>query len=395
VISLLAAIAIVGATVYTGEGPALENAVIVIESNRVEDVGIDVPVPPDATVIEAHGAFVTPGLIDAWSRVGVNEVSLEPSSVEATLDGGDPIRATLRVADTYNPASLTVLPARAGGITSAVIVPTGGLISGLSIWVDLVEDAPIRREALALHVSLTAESRRGSRAQKFLRLREVLQDAHLYADNRGPYISGRLRELSVSAGDLEQLSRALAGELPTVFHVNRAVDIRTALGIIRQYELVGVLAGVAEGWSVAEEIARANVPVLLDPTENLPRGFDALRSRADNALRLHRAGVRVAFAQNGASHFAPRLRFLAGCAVANGYPYEAALAAITRIPADIFGVIDSGSIRPGALANLVIWTGDPFELTSWASRVFVRGEEVPLRTRQDLLTERYMPVPGD
>jgi imidazolonepropionase-like amidohydrolase len=144
---------------------------------------------------------------------------------------------------------------------------------------------------------------------------------------------------------------------------------------------------------VAREIARAEVPVLLDPTQNLPRGFDALRAREDNALRLYRAGVTVAFTDGGASHFATRLRQLAGNAVAHGYPYEAALAAITSIPARIFGVIDAGSIRPGALANLVVWTGDPLEVSSWATRVFVRGIEVSLQTRQDLLTERYMPVP--
>jgi imidazolonepropionase-like amidohydrolase len=392
VISVLAAVAIVGATVYTGEGPAIEQGVVIIEANRVLAVGADVPVPAGATVIDAQGAFVTPGLIDVESRLGVVDVSLVPSSVEATLTDGDPVRAALRVADTYNPASLTIGPARVGGVTSSVIVPAGGLVSGLSIWVDLVEEEPIRRDALALHVSLGVESRRGSRAEKFLRLREVLQDAELYRDNRGPYISGRLRDLSVSAGDLEVLSHALAGELPVVFQVDRATDIRTALELIREYELSGVLAGVREGWAAAAEIAAAGVPVLLDPSLKLPYGFDSLRGRADNALLLHRAGVTVAFTYSRGPHYASRLRYLAGNAVAEGYPYEAALSAITSAPARIFNVIDAGSIRPGALANLVIWNGDPLELTSWALRVFVRGVEVSLETRQDLLTERYMPA---
>ena len=391
-ISILAAVAIVGATVYTGEGPAIPRGVVVIEANRVLAVGADVPVPTGATVIDAQGGFVTPGLIDVESRLGVADVPLGPSSVEATLTDGDPVRAALRVADTYNPASLTIGPARLGGITSSVIVPEGGLVSGLSIWVDLVEEAPIRRDALALHVSLGASARQGSRAEKFLRLREVLQDAELYLDNRGPYISGRLRDLSVSAADLEVLARALAGELPVMFQVDRATDIETALEIIREHELSGVLAGVREGWAVAAEIAAAEVPVLLDPSLNLPYGFDSLRGRDDNALRLHQAGVTVAFTSSRGPHYASRLRYLAGNAVAEGYPYQAALAAITSAPARIFNVIDAGSIRPGALANLVIWNGDPLELTSWPLRVFVRGVEVPLETRQDLLTERYMPA---
>ncbi len=391
-IAVLAAVAIVGGTVYTGEGPAIEQGVVVIESNRVLAVGPDVPVPTGATVIDAQGGFVTPGLINVESRLGVVDVSLVPSSVEATLTDGAPVRAALRVADTYNPASLTIGPARLGGVTSSVIVPAGGLVSGLSIWVDLVEEAPIRREALALHISLGAESHQGSRAEKFLRLREVLQDADLYRDNRGPYISGRLRALSVSAGDLEVLSRALTGELPVVFQVDRATDIKTTLEIIREYELSGVLAGAREGWAVAAEIAAAEVPVILDPSLNLPYGFDSLRGSDDNALRLHQAGVTVAFTYSRGPHYASRLRHVAGNAVAEGYPYEAALAAITSAPARIFKVIDSGSIRPGALANLVVWNGDPLELTSWAVHVFVRGVEVSLETRQDLLTERYLPA---
>ncbi len=171
--------------------------------------------------------------------------------------------------------------------------------------------------------------------------------------------------------------------------VDRAASIETVLEIAREHELRTVLAGVAEGWMVAEEIAAADVPVLLDPMQNLPRSFDALHSRADNALILHRAGVPVAFTQLGESHLAGRLRQVAGNAVASGYPYDDAIAAITSVPADVFGVIDAGTLRPGSLANVVVWNGDPLELTSWPTRIWIRGTEVDLTTRQDLLTERY------
>ena len=143
---------------------------------------------------------------------------------------------------------------------------------------------------------------RGSRARAFLRLREVLEDARLHRGNRGPYISRRLRQLSLSASDLGVLDRALGGELPVVFEVDRAADIRTVLGIIAEHKLRAVLLGVAEGWQLAERIARADVPVLVDPLQNLPGSFDTLQSRDDNALRLHRAGVRVAFTLRGESH---------------------------------------------------------------------------------------------
>ena len=389
-IRLLAALALVGGTVYTGEGVPLEGATVLVEANRVQAVGVDVEVPADATVIDCSGSVLTPGLIDPYSRVGVQDVDQVASSVEATLPSDeDPVRASLRVADTYDRESITIPIARTGGVTSVVVVPRGGLISGLSVWADLVPDEPLRREALALHVSIGRGASRGSRALAFWRLREVLADTHLFRDNRGPYISRRLRELSISTEDLEVIARALDGELPVVFHVERATDIETVLEIAREHELRAVLAGVSEGWMVAEQIADADVGVLVNPLLNLPRSFDALHSRSDNALLLHQAGVPVAFTLDGENHLAARLRQAAGNAVADGFPYNDAIAAITSVPAEIFGVIDAGTLRPGSLANLVVWNGDPLELTTWPTRVYIRGREVDLVTRQDLLTERY------
>jgi len=355
-------------------------------------VGQDIPLPDGTRVLNLEGAVVTPGLIDPSSRLGVGEVLREGSAVEGTAGSAhDPVRAALRIEDSFNPASFVTPVARSGGLTSAVVVPLGGLVSGQSIWVDLVEQDPVRRTSLALHVSLRGDGKgRGSRARAFLRLREVLEDARLFRSNRGPYISGKLRELSLSALDLDVLARALSQEMPVVFEVDRAADILTVLEIAREHKLRPILLGVAEGWLVADEIAAAHAPVLVDPLQNLPSSFDTLQSREDNALRMHRAGVRVAFTLRRAAHRAHRLRFVAGNAVASGYPYEAALAAITRLPAEIFGIVDEGTIKPGALANIVVWNGDPFEPLSWPTHVFVRGRPVDLRTRQDLLTERYL-----
>jgi imidazolonepropionase-like amidohydrolase len=392
-IRLLCAVALLSTTVYRGEGPPLEGATIVIELNRVDAVGVDVPVPPDAELIDAKGRVVTPGLVDPASRLGLDEVASEPAAVEGTAGGShDPVRAALQVWDTFNPASVLLPIARQGGLTSAVVIPTGGLVSGQSAWVDLVAEMPVRQSPIALHVSLTGLGKEaGARARAFLRLREVLEDARLFGGNRGPYIAGRLRELSVSASDLEVLGRAQARELLVVVEVDRASDIRTTLGLIRDHRLRAVLLGVTEGWVVADEIARAEVPVLVNPVENLPTSFSTLRARDDNAVRLYEAGVKVAFTGRGSSRRAPRLRQLAGNAVAQGFPYNEAIAAITKVPAEIFGMIDAGSIRPGSLANLVVWNGDPLEVTSWPVELFVRGESMPLRSREDLLIERYRP----
>jgi imidazolonepropionase-like amidohydrolase len=391
VIFKLYAVAIVSAIVHTGEGAPIEGATVLIEGNRVSAIGTDVPVPLDTRLIEAEGLFVTPGLVDAASRLGLDEVTREPTAVEGTAGPShDPVRAALQVWDTFNPASTLIPVARQGGLTSAVVVPTGGLVPGQSAWVDLVQEEPVRKAPVALHVSLVGlGDESGARARAFLRLREVLEDARLFRGNRGPYIARRLRDLSVSGQDLEVLSKGLEQELLVVFEVDRAADIRTALEIIRDHRLRAALLGVSEGWVVAGEIARAGVPVLVNPLEDLPDTFSRLRAREDNAVRLYEAGVLVAFTTRGGSRLAPRLRQLAGNAVARGFPYDAALAAITSVPARIFGMIDAGSIRAGALANVAVWNGDPLEIMTWPVRLFVRGTQIPLRSREDLLIERY------
>lgn len=394
---LAAAIAIVGATVHTGDGPPLKNASVLIEGEKIVAVGLDLEVPAGARIIEASGLVVTPGLIDPASRLGLVEVNLETTSVEGTLGaGGDPVRAALQVSDTFDPASQAIEEARRGGLTSAVAIPLDGIIQGQSAWIELGDEARVLETTVALHARLAVVGgARGSRSRNFLALRRALEDAELYDSDRSAYERRGLRQLSPTAADLKVLARVLKGKLPVVFEVDRATDIRTSLEIAREYGLQAVLLGAAEGWKLAREIAAAKVPVLINPFENLPVSFDALNSRADNAALLHAAGVEVAFTLRGEAHRAARLRQAAGIAVANGFPYAQALAAVTRVPAAIFGKPELGILRPGARANLVLWTGDPFELRSWAQHVLVGGVEVQLHTRQDLLTERYLRDTGE
>jgi imidazolonepropionase-like amidohydrolase len=392
VIQWIAAVAIMGATVFTGDGPPLENATVLIDGSRVRAVGVGVAIPADAQRIDAAGRVVTPGLIDGYSRLGLVEFSTNvPSSVEAAKAGDDdPVRAALRAGDSFNSDSIALPIALGGGLTSAVVVPTGGLIPGQSSWVDLLTDDPVRRRGAALNVVLGASGREpGSRARALLRLSEVFEDTRLYRANRGPYIARKLRDLSVSSADLEVLERVTERELRVVISVDRASEIRSTLRLIRAHRLRAILVGAREGWRVADEIASAGVPVLVNPLVNRPESMDSLHSRADNALLLHRAGVDVAFTLRGEVHLAHRLRFAAGNAVADGFPYNDAMAAITSMPARIYGLSDTGVLKSGALANLVVWNGDPLDVTTWPVRVFVRGQSIPLHSRQDRLIERY------
>ena len=396
--SLMMAIALVGATVYTGEGPPLHGATVVIDGTRVHSVGAKGARPPEGVkVIDVRGMVITPGFVAVGTRVGALDVELEPASVEATLSPlADPVRAALRTADTWNPAAFTVPIARAGGISSALVVPDGGQISGQAAWVDLSEKDWLRRGSAALRVAIESPGgppglpSAGVRSAAFLRLRETLTDTRLYRANRGPYLTNKLRGLSISAADLEVLDRALARELIVLVDVDRASDIHTVVELADEYGLRVVIIGGAEAWQQAGALARAEIPVVLDPFADLPASFGALHSRPDAAAILAKAGVRVMLADLGSPHFAHRLRQAAGNAVAAGLHYDAAIASITRVPAEVFGIADTGTIRAGAIANLVVWNGDPLEVTTWPERMWIRGQEVSLETRQDLLTERYM-----
>jgi imidazolonepropionase-like amidohydrolase len=180
---------------------------------------------------------------------------------------------------------------------------------------------------------------------------------------------------------------------PLVMKVDRASDIRQVLAFAKREQLPNVvITGGAEGWRVAPELAAAKVTVVVDPLANLPQNFDAVGATLENAARLHAAGVEVAFMLANAEPFYVRkLREAAGVAVAYGLPWDAALAAITRVPAEAFGVADRvGVLETGRPADLVLWSGDPLEVTTWAEKVWIGGRAQPERSRQTELRDRYL-----
>jgi imidazolonepropionase-like amidohydrolase len=189
----------------------------------------------------------------------------------------------------------------------------------------------------------------------------------------------------------QTLAEYLAGTAPIVFNVDRASDIRQLLAFARRERLKIVIESGREAWRVASELAAANVPVVLNPLDDLPESFDSVGSTLENAARLYRAGVKIAFTLDLEPHNIRKVRQTAGVAVAHGLPWEAGLAALTRNPAEIFGVADrSGSLAVGRVADLVLWSGDPLDVTSLADRVIIAGEDQPMRSRQTELRDRYL-----
>lgn len=391
-------IAIVGATIHTmGPAGTVERGTILIEDGTIRAVGSNVAIPAGATRIDATAKIVTPGLFDSLSRIGLVEVN----QVDATADAGnenDRITAALSVADALNPASSLIAVNRIEGLTHALVAPEVGksLIAGQAAVIRLSGVDLVLRSPAAMFAVLGetgAEKAGGSRAAAILLLREALADARDWAEHGADWEKGARRSYALSRLDLEALRPVVRGEVPLLVQAHRASDLLAAIRLAKDEKLKLILAGANEGWLVGKEIAAAGVPVLLNPLDDLPGSFEALGATLENAARMKAAGVRIAFATFDA-HNARNLRQAAGNAVANGLPWTDALAAMTIEPARIWGVADRlGSIEPGKEAHLVVWDGDPLEVTSFPERVLLHGAEIPLQSRQIELRDRYRTLP--
>lgn len=394
-------IAITNARIHTMAGPVIERGTVVIRDGYTAAVGAGVEVPAGARVIDAAGKVVTPGFIDSGTQLGLVEVG----AVEGTRDArvnDDRITAAFNPADGLDPHSSPVAVTRAEGITRAIVAPTPGasLIAGQAVLVDLGGETPmemVRKSPVGMVAVLGERGSQlsgGARAAAILRLREVFEDVRDYMVNRNAYETASRRDYSLSRLDLEALVPVARGEVPLILEVHRSSDILVALRLARELRVRLILAGATEGWMVADEIAAAGVPVVLNPLVNLPSSFEQLGATLENAARLHAAGVTVAFASFDA-HNSRNLKQAAGNAVAYGMPYEAALRAVTADAARVWGVDDRyGTIEVGKEADVVVWSGDPLELTTSVEHVIIRGREVSTDNRQKRLFERYRRLDG-
>lgn len=383
-----------GATLYRAGQPPLKDSVVLVEGSKIKSIAAgNAAIPKGARALDLHGKVLTGGLIDPVTSVGLTEVSLEKQTRDVASQSKHPIRAAFEAADGYNPASSLLAIARQQGLTSVVTTPRQGLICGHSAWADLAGSRhDLARRRLALHLCIHGQAMGSSgmnRGDLWLMLRRLIADAKDFQKDRRAYQRRQLRHLSVSRLDLEAILRVLDGTVPLVVHVDRASDILQVLAFGKRHpKLRLVLASVAEGWKVAGDIQKSGRPAIVYPLDHGPRDFSALGAREDNAALLSKAGVALALS-TGESHNARKLRQVAGNAVRAGMSHQAAIAAISDTPARIFGMSEHGSPGPKRLANLVVWSGDPLEISSRAERMFIRGKSVSLRSRQTALFERY------
>jgi imidazolonepropionase-like amidohydrolase len=393
-------VVITNAEIHTmGPQGTIRNGSLVIENGKIRAVGASVALPASARRIDAGGKVVTPGLLDSLSQIGLVEIGAVRGSND-TADQDDRITASFNAADAINPRSVLIPVNRVEGLTRVVATPANGksLIAGQSALIDLGGPGDyLVRSPVAMNAVLGESGARlagGSRQSAILRLREAFQDALDYAANRKSFEQGDRRPYALSRLDLAALIPVVKGELPLVLGVERASDIEAALRLAKDFHLKLILAGASEGWMVAGEIAAAKVPVLLSPLSNLPGAFESLGATLENPARLHKAGVTIAF-MSGDAHNSRNIRQSAGNAVAYGLPWDASLAAMTAVPARIWGIAGSyGTLEPGKDADVVIWDGDPLEVTSFPTAVFIKGRLMPTTSRQLELRDRYKDLQG-
>ncbi len=422
-------VAITNATVATGDGSEpVENATVVIRAGKVVAAGPNVAVPAGLSTIDGRGKWVTPGMFAAMTTLGLWDVdAVDESNDQAARNS--PFGAALDVAPALNPSSQHVAVSRAGGVTRASIFsqPSSSIFGGQGAIVDLGADPEmVVRPRAFQYVTLGEQGARlagGSRTSAHALLRNALREARQYGtDSR---ISGvaarpaeqrtgddlpldpRLVDNQTERGDDVLLSRfdaaalvpVVNGEQPLYILVERASDIRQVLELKRDFPgLRLVLVGASEGWLVASDIARAGIPVIADPLDDLPSDFEQLAATQSNVGRMVKAGVKVAIGRlsdginqpRNATQFAGNLVALSRIPGAEGLSWGQAFATITSVPADISGYAGRfGVLRAGAAGDLVVWDGDPLALDSAPLQVFIDGVEQPLDNHQTRLRDRY------
>ena len=384
------------ATVHTASSAGvLEHTDVLITDGKIAELGHDLKGPAGAEIIDAAGKQVTPGLFGGFSHLGVEEIGLESTVDDYSLKLGS-MRPEFDVTEAFNPESIVLGVGRLGGITFAMVLPSaeagskgpgGTIIAGQGAMAQL--DGLIDTKTRALFVDLGGDANvlsGGSRAGEFMLLDQAVGEV------RSPksVLPGDQRLLTPAGR--QALQGYLSGTGQVVFDVDRASDIRKVIAFAQREKVHAVIKGGQEAWRVGPELAAAHIPVVLNPLDNLPASFDVVGATLENAARLNRAGVKIAFSLDDPQpHNIRKVRQAAGIAVAHGLPPEAAIAAMTSNPADIFGISSrNGTIARGRPADLVLWSGDPLEVTTLAERVFIEGQSEPMESRQTLLRDRYL-----
>ncbi len=365
----------------------LEGGTVLIEDGEITAIGSDIAVPEEARVIDAGGKPVTPGLVDAHSHAGVSEWG-EPEDSDHN-EVSDPVTPEVTVLDGFHPADEELTHACRGGVTtvsarmgSANVV--GGIICSMKTHGETADSMLIREDGMKAAFGENPKRVHGkdrdrapiTRPGVAATLRQALMNAEDYVERRE-----RAREndepFERDLG-MENLARVIEGDLPLRIHAHRADDIMTVFRITAEFGIEQLsIEHATEGHLIADEFATRGVPAVVGPSLYSGAKYELSNITFETPGILHDAGVQVAI-QTGAPVLPQKhLDVCVGLAIREHLPEEAALATVTRNPAEILGISDRvGTLEVGTDADLVVWGGEPFEISSSPDRVFVDGEPI-------------------
>jgi len=426
-------IVISGGTVALGDGSEpMPGGTVVITNGRIVAAGNRaIRIPTDATMVDASGKWVTPGIVAGFSRLGLSEVDL---GADGTTDdsASGPFSAAIDVAPAINPLSSTIAVNRADGVTRAIVAPNAArnIFAGQGAVIDTGADMdPITRARRFQFVELGetgADKAGGSRASAHVLFRNALREAAELRRFAAPVSSSRGREADpgepivrdpnesrltgpdarrsddvlLTRFDAAALVPVLQGRQYLLVHVERASDILQMIALKREFPALKlVLVGATEGWTVADRIAASGIPVIASAVNDLPASFEMIAATQSNVGRMLAAGVKVSIGMidDNDTRYLFNERQYAGNLVAlgkvpgsTGVSWGEALAMITSRSAEAIGMGgEIGSLAAGRRGDVVIWSGDPLEGSSAAEMVWIDGVRQPLETRQTKLRDRY------
>ena len=385
---------ITNANIYDGKSddPFISN--IYIKNGKIKNISnnlFDVE-----NVIDASGMIVTPGFIATDTEIGIVEIG----ALSVTRDDRPSMyNIGFSVFDAFNPNSTLIPWNRANGITSAITLPkySSSPIGGLGSFFDLDSNLNISGIKDMVMVGRVGGSPAGSRAETFALIEDLL-DLAFSIDPRAVKSNAEIikfmsemplvSHLDLQIRDIHALYKLANTDLPLIIESNRASDILKLIDLKNKYNLNLVIMGAQEATLVIEQLKDSDIPLIVNPINNIPNSFDELASNINASARLEDAGITLMF-NAPRDHNYHLIRQGAGVAVANGMSYSGAIKALSSNVSKTFKLGQKGLIEEGASADLMIWDADPLEPSSMPIKVFINGIDTDLTTRSSRLRDRY------
>ncbi|MEZ5759317.1 MAG: amidohydrolase family protein [Emcibacteraceae bacterium] len=383
-------IAIVGGKIHTAVGAPIEKGTVLIENGKITAVGANVQVPANARIIDASGKEVTPGIMSSSSIYGLSEGATRIFSSDTSANDSG-MTASFDVKYALNSGSVVIEEGRRQGVTRAVSSPTssGDIFSGTSAIITMDNKPDMRFAEGPMHAKFENAQ---NRAVAWNRIRAIFDQVLDYERNKSRVMRGQSQGYLLSIADMEALVPVLKGTKKLVMEMGSEAEIRGAIELKKDYGVDIVIQGAQEAWKVADELVAADIPVIIVPEDNLFGNVTMAGTTFSNAARLEKAGVKFSLISgNGSLYYGHHILQFAGMAVAHGMSHDGAIRSITINPAQIFSVDRIvGSIEVGKDADVVVWDGDPLEVTSNTDHVIIRGVEYDLVSRRTMLRDRYL-----